>query len=151
MPLGPFPAAFLLRAVVSPRSLPTSPDNTIDICPNLRASTRSSRQIAIPTPPAYEAVGISFASSCCPRLFDNLGRSLSGPSLPHRHRRCRWRQILRPHMDCEALATDLSGDDRAPGFFFWRSRKRQHVVLAVLHDTSHGSAFGALASLRHPG
>jgi len=44
-------------------------------------------------------------------------------------------------MDREAFASDL-GDDRRLGFFFWRYRKRQHVVLGVVHRTSHASRLG---------
>src|ERR1035438_7567930 len=61
--------------------------------------------------------------------------------------RRRWRQILNLYMDREAFTSDLGNDRRCPGFF-WRLRKRQHVVRAVLHRTTHASRSGAKASLR---
>jgi hypothetical protein len=80
-------------------------------------------------------------------LFRNLGRRLRYLSLQHHHRPRRWRQILNLDMDREAFASDLSDHRRAPGLF-WRFRKRQHVVPAVLHDNSDASPYRAKASLR---
>jgi hypothetical protein len=59
--------------------------------------------------------------------FHNLGRRLLGPSLHHHHRWLRGWQILNLHVEREALASNLADDRRAP-WFFWRFRKRQHVV-----------------------
>jgi hypothetical protein len=54
-------------------------------------------------------------------------------------------------MDREAFTSDLGDDRRGPGFLFWRFRKSQHVVLAVLHSTTHASRPKAIASLRTAG
>jgi hypothetical protein len=55
-------------------------------------------------------------------------------------------QFFKLHMDREAFSPDL-GDDRPAPRFFWQLRKRQRLVLAVLHRTSHGSRPRAKASL----
>ena len=80
-------------------------------------------------------------------LFRDLGSRLLGSSLQHHHRWRRGRQILYLHMDREAFPSNLADDHRGPGFFFWRFRKRQHVVLAVLHNNSH--AFHEKAKSSH--
>jgi hypothetical protein len=56
----------------------------------------------------------------------------------HHHRR-RRRQILKLHVDREAFTSDLGDDRLGAGFFFWRFKKQQHVVLAVLHNNSDAS------------
>jgi len=81
-------------------------------------------------------------------LYPNLGRRLLGPSLPHHQWWRRGRQILNLHVDRESFASDLANDRRGSGFI-WRSRKRQHVVLGVLHNHSHASPSPPLASLHN--
>ena len=61
------------------------------------------------------AEGISFPSACCfPGLLHGLRGCFLGP--PHQQRRWRWRQILKLHVDREAITAELRDDRRAPGF-----------------------------------
>jgi len=136
------PGHYSDRLLASSRSSLPSPDNTIDVCSTRPANKHASHRTGSRVPLGFEAEGISFLSAChFRRLLHGLRRSFLVPLLLHHQRRWRWRQILKLHVDREAITADLRDDRRGPRFSLW-FRKRKQVVFAVLHNNTHASRPG---------